>query len=439
MKKVLVVDDSEVWRSFLRNLLETNGYSVEFAKDGLDGINKFFIFLPDVVIVDYIMPKLNGVHFTRFLRSFSAFRNVGILMLTGADETINPFWAKRSGANAFLKKTAPQDEIESTILNFVAKPYSIEWTREVYKIHMEPFGELVDILDESLRQTTLVGEIVDLSNYVFDEFLLLKRLHELLSEVLEYEAVYFALTDYERVKLYGFGGPTLAAPLKVFEAFSKFLSSVTYKAIAERYSGDRELRGSYMVAEVYFADEIIGLVMLEGPKHFESAERTLLSVSEPLGKLFYLLNDYQNLMSGRETEEVSGLLTSTHFRSKVTNAVDFAKRNGMPLSLVLVRLSNLGSLVSKYGQTSVNEFLREFGKLLDSHSPGMAGRLKFNDFCVVLIGANKEKAKATFSAIVDGAQHKVKSILNSGEQASFEVEIFEWAGETPGELIVRLM
>lgn len=58
VKKVLAIDDSTVWRNFLQNLLEIKGYNVETAKDGLDGINKFFTFLPDVVIVDYVMPSL---------------------------------------------------------------------------------------------------------------------------------------------------------------------------------------------------------------------------------------------------------------------------------------------------------------------------------------------------------------------------------------------
>ena len=169
MKKVLVIDDSDVWRNYLKNLIELHDNTVEVAKDGLDGINKFFTFLPDVVIVDYVMPKLNGIHFTRFIRSFQAFRDVGILMLTGVDETINPFWAKKSGANAFLKKTVPQDEIEKVILNFIEQPYSIEWSREIYKMRIEPFGELVDILEESLKHSTIIQEILELTPYVFDE------------------------------------------------------------------------------------------------------------------------------------------------------------------------------------------------------------------------------------------------------------------------------
>ncbi|WP_448374311.1 response regulator [Fervidobacterium sp.] len=96
MKKILIVDDSQVWRTYLQNLLEKHGHTTEVAKDGLEGLNKFFMFLPDIVILDYVMPKLNGIHFTRFIRSFNAFKNVGILMLTGAEETINRFWAKKA-------------------------------------------------------------------------------------------------------------------------------------------------------------------------------------------------------------------------------------------------------------------------------------------------------------------------------------------------------
>jgi len=82
-----------------------------------------------------------------------------------------------------LKKTISQDEIEKVILNFIEQPYSIEWSREIYKMRIEPFGELVDILEESLKHSTIIQEILELTPYVFDEELVLKKIYELFSEL----------------------------------------------------------------------------------------------------------------------------------------------------------------------------------------------------------------------------------------------------------------
>ncbi|MBP8658111.1 MAG: response regulator, partial [Fervidobacterium sp.] len=341
MKKVLVIDDSDVWRNYLKNLIELHDNTVEVAKDGLDGINKFFTFLPDVVIVDYVMPKLNGIHFTRFIRSFQAFRDVGILMLTGVDETINPFWAKKSGANAFLKKTVPQDEIEKTILNFIEQPYSIEWSREIYKMRIEPFGELVDILEESLKHSTIIQEILELTPYVFDEELVLKKIYELFSELFQFDSCYFAISSLSTLRVYGFGKEQLAFPNDLKEVIAKISDVTSYINFEENFVGTRRLKCEYVIETVYFKEDLVGFIVVERPTTPELVQRTLLSLSDTFSTLFNLLSDYRNLSRNRDIDEVTGTYNRTYLRSKISYAMNFAQRNSIPLSFAKLRIDNL--------------------------------------------------------------------------------------------------
>jgi len=343
MKKVLVIDDSAVWRNFLQNLIESKGHNVEVAKDGLDGINKFFTFLPDVVIVDYVMPKLNGIHFTRFIRSYRASHNVGILMLTGAEETVNPFWAKKSGVNLFLKKTAPQDDIEKTILSFIDEPFSIEWSREIYKIHLEPYGELVDIIEESLKESTLIREIISYSQYIFDETLVLKKLHELFKELFEYKNLYIGVAVLSELRLYGFG-KEVAAPEEVYSVISNLTGMRYYSHIETHFDGKRKMSDRFIIEIIYKKDDPVGYIIIEEPKIIEVTQNILSVMNGPLGVLFTLLNDYRNLSTGREIDDVTGLYNETAFRKRITYALDFAKRNNIPLSFTKMKIKNLKDL-----------------------------------------------------------------------------------------------
>lgn len=438
MKKVLVVDDSDVWRSYLKNLLELNGYSVEVARDGLDGLNKFFSFLPDVVIVDHVMPKLNGIHFTRFIRSFNVFKRIGILMLTGADETVSPFWAKKSGVNAFVKKTAPQEDIERAILAFVAQPYAIEWTREIYKIHIEPYGELVDILDESLKKATLMDEILSYASYIFDEFTVFRKIYELFLELLEFEAVYFVVASLSRMRIYGFGKGELAAPEEVKRVLEMSSDLSIYSPVEEHFQGSRKMSENFVLEEIFsWYDELLGFVLFENPKFVEVTQKTLLYINDALGNLFMLVNDYYNLNKGLECDGITGTYTMTFFRTKLASSIDFAVRNDLPVTLVKTRIVNLREFVKRYGGTLANEFLKKLSEILQEFSQELVGRIKVDEFCNILIGAKSKRSQKT----VDDIKNRISSLAEKDERFAdvrIEFSLIEWNGESLGEMIEKI-
>lgn len=438
MKKVLVVDDSDVWRSYLKNLLELNGCSVEIAKDGLDGLNKFFSFLPDVVIVDHVMPKLNGIHFTRFIRSFNVFKHVGILMLTGADETVNPFWAKKSGVNVFVKKTAPQEEIEKAILTFILQPYAIEWTREIYKIHIEPYGELVDILDESLKKASLTDEILSFSSYIFDEFTVLRKIYELFSELLDFEAVYFAVCSLSRMRLYGFGKNELATSEEVRKILGMSDDLSIYTSIEEHFQGTRKMADRYVLEEIFSSnDELLGFVIFENPRTLETAQKTLMYVNDALGNLFQLMNDYYNLNKSLECDTTTGVYNMTFFRTKLASSIDFAVRNNLPITVLKTKIANLREFIKRYGGNLANDFLVSLSKILQEFSRELVGRVKSDEFCNILIGANLQKAGYVAQQVRDRVSDLAKS---EGKFAHVKLEFYavEWTGESLGELIEKI-
>ncbi|SHN68931.1 response regulator [Fervidobacterium gondwanense] len=431
MKKVLVIDDFAVWQTFLKNLLEINGHTVEVAKDGLDGINRFFTFLPDVVIVDYVMPKLNGVHFTRFVRSFSVFKNVGILMLTGAEETINPFWAKRSGANAFLKKTLPQSDIEREILNFVEKPFSMEWSRELYKLHIEPYGELVDILEESLKESTVVREILQLTSLAYDESLVMKKLYELFSELFEFKNLYIGTICYSEMRLYGFssGDETrLANSEIILRTLKEAGLNTRFELVETNYTSNRQEIDSHVIELVFKDENLIGFILVEKPKIIEMVHHILTLANYPLTNLLQLLNQYHLLKTLKDVDKQTGTYTLPIIISKILNAIDFAKRNEMPLTFLRIKIKGIRNSSAHYSN-QLETLFKLLADTLKTLSPDMVGRINTSEFISVLLGKEKEHVEELLESISRLSQEF------SSLGLELLISVSEWNGETVGQIL----
>jgi len=86
-KRVLVIDDDQGFRDFARDAAQGQGWLVETAVNGLEGCRAFMRFKPDVVLLDMVMPKMDGVEVLRWFASEGA--SVKIVLLTG----YNPHYA----------------------------------------------------------------------------------------------------------------------------------------------------------------------------------------------------------------------------------------------------------------------------------------------------------------------------------------------------------
>ncbi|MEE8424252.1 MAG: response regulator [Elusimicrobiota bacterium] len=104
MTKVLIVEDDFALSENLQSLLKAKGFEVEAAPDGPAGIAAARKFLPDLVLLDIMIPKLSGFEVCRTLRSEEATKGIKILMTTGLDRMADVEKAFSSGAADYLVK-----------------------------------------------------------------------------------------------------------------------------------------------------------------------------------------------------------------------------------------------------------------------------------------------------------------------------------------------
>ena len=104
MKKILIVDDEKDILEFLSYNLKKEGFSIYTASDGLEGLEKTKKIKPDLIIVDLMMPKMNGIEMCENIRNDKKLSDVIILFLTARSEDYTQIAALDSGADDFIKK-----------------------------------------------------------------------------------------------------------------------------------------------------------------------------------------------------------------------------------------------------------------------------------------------------------------------------------------------
>jgi twitching motility two-component system response regulator PilH len=108
--KILVVDDSPTDRFYLTEMLEKVGFTVSTAENGQDCLEKVEQNPPDLILMDVIMPVLNGFQATRALSRNPKTAHIPVIICTGKQQATDRLWALRQGAKeCVIKPVEPQD------------------------------------------------------------------------------------------------------------------------------------------------------------------------------------------------------------------------------------------------------------------------------------------------------------------------------------------
>ena len=102
--RIMVVDDDETLRRYLKKILEDEYYEVILAFDGKDAMRKIQAYPPDLIIVDYMMPEMNGIEFIQKLKSHSRLSQIPIIMQTVTDSDESEIEALSIGADDWIQK-----------------------------------------------------------------------------------------------------------------------------------------------------------------------------------------------------------------------------------------------------------------------------------------------------------------------------------------------
>lgn len=118
---VLIIDDSLAETRIFSAVLEKNGYQVSVACNGQEGIQVAKARQPDIILMDVVMPLLNGFQATRELTRSSETAHIPIIVCTSKSAETDRLWAMRQGAKAYLVKPVASKTLLETVAQFINK------------------------------------------------------------------------------------------------------------------------------------------------------------------------------------------------------------------------------------------------------------------------------------------------------------------------------
>ncbi|AMV73123.1 response regulator [Desulfuromonas carbonis] len=119
-KKVLLVDDHQSVLRLLETILRLRGYQVVYASDGVEGIEMAQKERPDLILLDVMMPNLDGFKACRMLKEDPATREIPVIFLSARNEKADAETGRRAGAVAFVHKPFKSQEIFSLLDRYLA-------------------------------------------------------------------------------------------------------------------------------------------------------------------------------------------------------------------------------------------------------------------------------------------------------------------------------
>ena len=115
MTNILIVDDSPTEIHVLKTMLEKNGFSTLTASSGEEGIATAKAEKPDLVLMDVVMPGMNGFQATRALTRDAETSHIPVIIVTTKDQETDRVWGLRQGAKDYITKPATEQDLINKI------------------------------------------------------------------------------------------------------------------------------------------------------------------------------------------------------------------------------------------------------------------------------------------------------------------------------------
>jgi len=111
IKKIMVVDDSPTERAFMEGLLRKRGYEVLTVESGESAVERAKTDMPDLILMDVVMPGLNGFQATRAITREERTKHIPVIICTTKDQETDKIWGLRQGAKDYMTKPVNEADL----------------------------------------------------------------------------------------------------------------------------------------------------------------------------------------------------------------------------------------------------------------------------------------------------------------------------------------
>ncbi len=126
MGAVLLVEDNRTQQLAMSAILRRRGFNVIVASDGAEALLKIHCYCPSLVILDIVLPKMNGYEVCRWIKTNKKTQHVPVIMFTAKSEEFDFYWGSKQGADAYVSKHSHPKVLLDTVNQFLPLPQPLD-------------------------------------------------------------------------------------------------------------------------------------------------------------------------------------------------------------------------------------------------------------------------------------------------------------------------
>ena len=455
--RVLIADDSPVVLCMIEKMLAAAGYGVLTARDGLEAIEKAVADGVDLVIMDVMMPRMNGYQACRLLKTEPSTQAVPVVILTSKDQAGDRFWGLATGADYYITKDSEPQRILELVKNILstdgrARPEPAKRTSGV-----DILSRVNELLDRKLYEATILSEIgrVARSLMQFDETF--TSVMALVSRVVEFTVGAMAFVDEDDLEVEVLLNRR-AAPAVVDEAKARLLEAAQaarggdplvrvharlHAPPGSGNSAEETALGGFASFPVVTNGRLAGLLALTGRPVGRLSAETHAFLGQVANQAHIVMENsrlFERVKNLAIRDSLTDLFNHRHVMDLVQHEFERVGRYQEAFSLLMIDIDHFKRINDEHGHPAGDAVLREMAHLLRDtlRTVDSLGRYGGEEFAAVLPHTGAEEARQTAERIRHGVEghafhageHEVRVTVSVGVATCPALDV-----DSPGALV----
>ncbi|MBZ0220927.1 MAG: diguanylate cyclase [Candidatus Methylomirabilis sp.] len=393
--KVLIIDDNLVNKAAIEDVLAENGFETRAAADGKEGLRILHEWVPNVILLDLVMPGMDGMSVCREIRRMNISPRPSIIIISVKDDKESIVSALTNGADDFIVKPLNGAELVARVK---AQKRICEFYRELEE-DKKNLETLLDIttamaatLDASEILSTIVDKVAATTNAVRCSIVLIST-HENEGYVLashedpQVKELKIDLSKYPEIKQV----MTSKMPLALEDVLGNPIMSPVRDSI-------KDLEGmSILILPIVFHDEVLGTLFLRTRKKKNGFTQKEIDFCRIVANAsFHALRNarlFEKVVKEKDVlkemavrDHLTNLYNHNFFYSRLEEEFERAVRYETPLSLIMVDIDNFKSINDTYGHRVGDMVLKEIAALIKKgvRKTDVVARYGGEEFSVIL-------------------------------------------------------
>lgn len=449
MSKILIVDDEEAIHRLLSRSLKKNGYAVESCLESTSLIETIEGCKPDLVLMDLMMPYLDGISATKRIRNLDLPSYLPIIVITAKVEIKDMVLALEAGADDYITKPFELEEILARIKNMLR-------LKKLQDRLMHKTAEL----DEANQQINRLNQVLvntnrQLQKKIYDFHSLFEVSYRVMGQlelrhltnlallnllgIITTQSVILLIANkedndmFEVVDAKGFNQEAVS-DFTVFRHDKLVHYLEIIKKPFQIDNVNREFQeiipalkkmGIQVVSPLFRNEEIFGILFIgpniKGIEYSEDNLETLAIMTNMLAIALYNAQMYQHIKTLSYTDGMTGLHNYRYFRMRLKEEIARARRENSKLTLSIIDVDHFKNYNDRIGHPAGDEILRKIGKILKNsvRDNDIVARYGGEEFALILPATDQKGAYT----LAERIRHKVEESHFSREEIQPEGKI----------------